>query len=194
MHAMSNGQSSPPQASQDASAMMWNYVATSVNGANATLNAAGGFTSTSPTGRAMPYTLFKTIRLRCTPLPVAGVPRLASGPSGYSWLTIGRRKARRIEIGLGLALRFDSPWRLSWKPIRRWRRVGVLRMQHLKRSQTKRFRSMLAGSIRNPWKVTSLTGRVVLRDFVHWATMQPVFNRREGTLMQIENQRIRLRS
>ena len=47
MHAMSNGQSSPPQASQDASAMMWNYVATSVNGANATLNAAGGFISTS---------------------------------------------------------------------------------------------------------------------------------------------------
>jgi RHS repeat-associated protein len=46
-HAMSNGQSNPPQSSQEASSKMWDFVAAMMGGASATLGPNGQFNSVS---------------------------------------------------------------------------------------------------------------------------------------------------
>ena len=46
-HAMSNGQSNPPQSAEEASNKMWDYVATMMGGASATLGPNGQFNSVS---------------------------------------------------------------------------------------------------------------------------------------------------
>lgn len=46
-HAMSNGQSTPPQSAQEASEKMWDFVATMAAGAHATLGSDGQFNSVS---------------------------------------------------------------------------------------------------------------------------------------------------
>jgi RHS repeat-associated protein len=48
-HAMSNGQSNPPQSAEEASNKMWDYVATMMAGASATLGPNGQFNSVSLT-------------------------------------------------------------------------------------------------------------------------------------------------
>jgi RHS repeat-associated protein len=108
MHAMSNGQSSPPQSPGDASDQMWNFVAVSVAGSNATLGSDGSFTSVSLEwlGQAIHTLQDHTSPMHTSasgePLPWRGMGIHFVGAIGH-WA--GESSADRDWSAIGLAVR-----------------------------------------------------------------------------------------